>query len=75
MLRTVPFGFVAGARRVHALQGGSPAFDGRYLPDTWCGIQVDIDASCFVESSGPATCRRCLRGLAALDRNKKEKRP
>ena len=56
---------VAGARRVHALQGGGEGLNGAYIKGlTWCGVEKHSKMM-LVETRSKVTCKRCLNALAA----------
>ncbi len=56
---------VAGVRVVHALQGGGPGLNGKYVKGkTWCGVEKRT-LIWLVETSQPCTCKTCLRSLSA----------
>jgi hypothetical protein len=55
--------------KVHALQGGGPWAQGRYVAGlTWCGIEKRLSWSRFAYTDDEPTCKTCIRAMKALAR-------
>jgi hypothetical protein len=64
---------VAGQKKVHALQGGSPKLHGLYFKNiTWCGVEKRPDVL-LAETNLPATCKSCLRIVEAYKKKLKSR--
>lgn len=61
----VDYPSVAGARVVHALQGGGTGLKGKWIAGvTWCGVEHRTTVH-LAPSMEPVTCKLCLHRMAA----------